>query len=68
MSDVEQGQVWEVWSINEGRWVRAIVMKVEDGEATLRYEGFLEFVTFKLSELQNNPERFRPAEEAGYSR
>jgi hypothetical protein len=67
MSDVEPGQVWEIWSVNEGRWLRAIVMKVEDGEATLRYEGFLELVTFKLSDLQNTPERFRPAEAAGSS-
>ena len=57
-----------MWSINEGRWVRAIVMRVEDGEATLRYEGFLDLVTFKLSDLQNTPERFRPAEAAGFSR
>ena len=67
MSDVEPGQVWEVWSVHEGRWVRAIVMKVEDGEATLRYEGCLEFVMFKVSDLQNTPERFRPTESAGSS-
>ena len=67
MSDVEPGQVWEVWSGNEGRWVRAIVMKVEDGEATLRYEGSLEFVMLKVSDLQNTPERFRPTESAGSS-
>jgi hypothetical protein len=67
MSDVEPGQVWEVWSVNEGRWVRAIVMKAEDGEATLRYEGCLEFVMFKVSDLQNTPERFRPTGSASSS-
>ncbi|HET6841201.1 MAG TPA: hypothetical protein VFK06_05880 [Candidatus Angelobacter sp.] len=66
MSDVEPGQVWKVWSVNE-RWVRAIVMKVEDEAATLRYEGSLEFVMFKMSDLQNTPERFRPTESAGSS-
>jgi hypothetical protein len=67
MSDVEPGQVWEVYSINEGRWVRAIVTKIEGEEATLRYEGFLEFITFGVSDLRNKPECFRPAEAAGSS-
>jgi hypothetical protein len=68
MSDVEAGQVWEVWSANERGWVRAIVLKIQDGQVTLRYEGSLEFVTIKLSDLQDTPDRFRPAEVAGSSR
>jgi len=67
MNNLQGGEVWEIWSPNERRWVRAIVMKVEDGEATLRYEGLLELVTIGVSDLQSKPERFRPAEAAGSS-
>ena len=67
MSDIETGQVWEVYSTSAKHWARAILMKVEDGEATLRYEGSLELLTVNVADLQNKPERFRPADAADSS-
>ena len=61
--DIEQGQVWEVYSARDRRWERAVVTKVDGAQATLRYEGLLEFLTVELSELQNNPELYRQAPE-----
>ena len=61
MINVEQGQVWEVYSSHENRWVRAIVFKIQDDWATLRYEGILEFVTVDIGDMQSRPELFRPA-------
>lgn len=59
IADIAPGQVWELCSRGEHRWVRVIVSKVEDGLVTLRYEAVLEFITLDLAELQD-PERFRP--------
>jgi hypothetical protein len=61
--DIEQGQVWEVYSARDRRWERAVVTKVDRAQATLRYEGLLEFLTVDISELQNNPELYRRAPE-----
>jgi hypothetical protein len=61
MQDVAPGQVWEIHSDGSGRWVRAIVTKIDGDQVTLRYEGLLEFLTVSLSDLQGNSERFRPA-------
>ena len=61
--DIEQGQVWEVYSARDRRWERAVVTKVDGAQATLRYEGLLEFLTVELSELQNKPELYRQAPE-----
>ena len=60
MTDIRQGQPWDVYSDFERQWVRAVVMQVEDGEALLRYEGVLEFVRVPVDVLEQNPERFRP--------
>src|SRR5438046_16014 len=61
MINVEQDQVWEVYSSHENRWVRAIVLKIQDDRATLRYEGILEFVTVDIGDMLSRPELFRPA-------
>ncbi len=61
MINVEQGQVWEVYSSHENRWVRAIVFKIQDDRVTLRYEGILEFVTVDIGDMLSKPELFRPA-------
>jgi hypothetical protein len=58
--DIEPGQLWEMYSATEKRWVRVVVGRIEDDRVTLRYEGVLEFVTLDMWEIQN-PERFRPA-------
>ena len=61
MINVEQDQVWEVYSSHENRWVRAIVFKIQDDRATLRYEGILEFITVDIGDMLGKPELFRPA-------
>jgi hypothetical protein len=61
MTDIEPGQVWEVYSSRERRWEPAFVIKIEGEQVTLRYEGFLEFFTADLSIMQSKPELFRPA-------
>ena len=61
MADVALGQVWEVFSDRENRWVRAVIAKQEDGQVTLRYEGTLELFTVNIEDLQNDSKRFRLA-------
>jgi hypothetical protein len=61
MINVEHDQVWEVYSSHENRWVRAIVFKIQDDRATLRYEGILEFVTVDIGDMLSKPELFHPA-------
>jgi hypothetical protein len=61
MTEVEPGTVWEMYSSDDNRWIRVIVTKVEDGKATLRYEGVLEFITVDVLEMQDSRELFRPA-------
>jgi len=61
MTTIEPGQVWEVYSRPERRWVPAVVFKMEDGHAVLRYEGTLEFVTVDIDDMRGRPELFRPA-------
>src|SRR5216683_2473492 len=51
MTNVEPGQVWEAYSTDENRWSRVIVTKVEDGRATLRYKGVLEFLTVDVGDM-----------------
>ena len=60
MTTVEQGQVWEMYSATEQRWLRVVVTKIEDGKAMLRYEGILEFTMAEIGDMQNSPELFRP--------
>jgi hypothetical protein len=62
MTDIESGQVWEVYSENERRWIRLIVTKVEGEMVTLRYEGVFEFLTINITQLQEKPDVFRPTE------
>ena len=50
-----------MYSTDENRWSRVIVTKVEDGRATLRYEGVLEFLTVDVGDMQIKPELLRPA-------
>ena len=59
--DIEPGQLWEMYSARERRWVRVVVVKVNDSSVTLRYHGLLEFFTVELIDMQNKPELFRPA-------
>jgi hypothetical protein len=59
MSDVQQGQAWEMYSTAEGRWIPVIVVKLEDEDVILRYVGVLEFLTVKAEEMYNDPKRFR---------
>jgi hypothetical protein len=59
--DIEPGQIWEMYSHPENRWVRVIVTKIEDGRVTLRYEGLVEFITVELEDMQTKTEVFRPA-------
>ena len=61
MPTVEQGQVWEMYSSTERRWLRVVVTKIEDGKAILRYEGILEFTTAEIEKMENNRELFRPS-------
>ena len=61
MINVEQGQVWEVYSSHENRWVRAIVFKIQDDRATLRYEGILEFITVYIRGMLGKLKLLRPA-------
>ena len=61
MTSVQPGQVWEMYHSEENRWSRVIVTSVDEGNATLRHEGVLEFVSADVDEMQNTPELFRPA-------
>lgn len=58
MNDMALGQVWEVYSDRENRWVRAVISKQEDDEITFRYEGTLEIFTVNRQNLSNS-EHFR---------
>jgi hypothetical protein len=57
--DIEVAQVWEMYSKQENRWVRMIVVKVENDIVTLRPEGLLELSLLHRREMLNSPERFR---------
>jgi hypothetical protein len=48
--DIEPGQLWEMYSATEKRWVRVVVARIEDDRVTLRYEGVLEFFTLDMWE------------------
>jgi len=37
--DIEPGQLWEMCSATEKRWVRVVVTRIEDDRVTLRYRG-----------------------------
>jgi len=58
--DIEPGQLWEMYSAREKRWVQVVVVKVDDGGVKLRYRGFLEFFTVDLLDM-HKPELFRPS-------
>jgi len=62
MTAVAPGQVWEMYSKIETRWLRVIVASVEGDEARLRYEESYEFMTFNVSDMENSPDMFRRAE------
>ena len=59
MTDIRVGEAWDVYSERDREWVPAVVAKVEDGHATLRYEGTLEFLTVPAEDLYQKPELFR---------
>ena len=59
MTEVQPGQIWEMYSDEEKRWTRVIVTQVVDGNATLRHEGVFDFVTAGVDEMENSPEQFR---------
>jgi hypothetical protein len=61
MAAVELGQVWELYSPAEGRWVRVIVAKIAGDLATRRYEGTFQFLTVDVMGLQSNPNVSRRA-------
>jgi hypothetical protein len=52
MANVETGQVWEMYSSGENRWVRVFVAKIDDDRVTLRYEGSMEFMTVELADIE----------------
>jgi hypothetical protein len=54
--DVEPGQLWEMYSTAEKRWVRIVVAKIEDGRVRVRYQGLCEFFTVEQLDIQNKPE------------
>jgi hypothetical protein len=60
MANVETGQVWEMYSSGENRWVRVFVAKIDDDRVTLRYEGSMEFMTVELADIESKPDVFRP--------
>jgi hypothetical protein len=62
--DIEAGHVWEMYSKQENRWVRMIVVKVENDIVTLRPEGLLELSLVHRREMLNSPERFRQSLDA----
>ena len=62
MTDITPGQTWELFSKQEGRWVRAVVMKVDDDQVTLRYEGLMELVVVSGVDMESQPDGFRPAD------
>lgn len=59
--DIEPGQLWEMYSAKERRWVGVVVIKIDDGDVMLRYRGLLEFFTVDLLDMQK-PELFRPSQ------
>ena len=59
--DIEPGQLWEMYSAKERRWVGVVVIKIDDGGVMLRYRGLLEFFTVDLLDMQK-PELFRPSQ------
>ena len=61
MTDIKPGDVWEVYSHGEGQWTRAVVMKVEGDEALLHYEGVLDFLRVRVTDLEQNPSLYREA-------
>jgi hypothetical protein len=62
ITGIEQGQVWEMFSAPEARWVRVVVTNIDGWLVTLRYVGVLEFVTVDIADMENQPDRFRRAE------
>lgn len=60
IGDIQEGEVWEMYSTAERRWVLVIVTKLDNEDVTLRHEGVLEFLTVRAEEMRDNPERFRP--------
>lgn len=63
MADIALGQVWEIYSDRERRWVRAVIAKQEDEQVTLRYEGSLELITVNAEDLHNDSAHFRVVSE-----
>ena len=61
MTGIKPSDVWEVYSDSEGQWMRAVVMKVEDGEVLLHHEGVLDFLRIPITDLEKNPNLYREA-------
>ena len=61
MTDIKPSDVWEVYSNSEGQWMRAVVMKVKDGEVLLHYEGVLDFLRVPITDLKQKPDLYRAA-------
>jgi len=59
--EIELGQLWEMYSAGERRWVPVVVANIEGDRVTLRYRGLVEFVRVELLDMQK-PELFRPAQ------
>ena len=60
IANVETGQVWEMYSSGENRWVRVFVAKIDDDRVTLRYEGRMEFMTVELADIESKRDVVRP--------
>jgi len=61
MTDIKPSDVWEVYSNSEGQWMRTVVMKVEDGEVLLHYEGVLDLLRVPITDLEQKPDLYREA-------
>ena len=60
MTDIKPSDVWEVYS-SEGQWMRAVVVKAEDDEVLLHYEGVLDFLRVPITDLEQKPDLYREA-------
>ena len=49
--DIERGQLWDMYSARENRWMPVVVVKVEEESVTLRPKGFIEFFTVPRADM-----------------
>lgn len=59
MQTVKVGQIWEIYSDKAKAWTTATVTQVLNGQATLRYDHFPEFLNCEAVLLMTEPQYFR---------